>query len=128
MIPLCPLQVNLYGHPLAGFCWENHGRAALAAEGFEPVNGWECLYVHRKDQLFLNVYVDDFHMAGNAMTMKTMWTKLRKRMGLDTPVPFDGNIYLGCQQQDITISPDMVKDKQKFACAYLSIPLHFKTG
>ena len=31
--------------------------------GFEKVKGWECLYVHREDQLFLSVYVDDFKLA-----------------------------------------------------------------
>ena len=62
--PVCPLLRNLYGHPLAGLIWEKHCQKAILKAGFEKIPGWECLYVHRKQKLFLSVYVDDFRMAG----------------------------------------------------------------
>ena len=63
--PVCLLKRNLYGHPLAGLFWEKHAHKAIVSEGFEKCKGWECLYVHKKQQLFLSIYVDDFKMAGN---------------------------------------------------------------
>ena len=61
--PVCKLKLNLYGHPLAGLFSETHCREALIACGFEAVKGWECLYKHAKDGIFISVYVDDFKMA-----------------------------------------------------------------
>ena len=53
--PVVKLRLNLYGHPLAGLYWEKHCRSAILQCGFEPVKGWECLYKHYKEQLFLSV-------------------------------------------------------------------------
>ena len=46
--PVCPLERNLYGHPLAGLLWERHLEQALFELGWEKVQSWECLYVHRE--------------------------------------------------------------------------------
>ena len=62
--PVVLLKRALYGHPLAGLYWEQHCRKAIKDLGFEPVIGWECLYVHREKHLVLSVYVDDFKLAG----------------------------------------------------------------
>ena len=62
--PVGPLLRNLCGHPLAGLIWEKHCQRAILKAGFEKIPGWECLLVHRRKQLFLSVYVDDFRMAG----------------------------------------------------------------
>ena len=50
--PVVPLELNLYGHPLAGLLWEKGCAERLQKEGFERVIGWECLYVHRKEKCF----------------------------------------------------------------------------
>lgn len=65
-IRLFLLSLALYGHPLAGLFRGKHIAKLFLERGFEPVKGWECLYVHRNDKLFLSVYVDDFKMAGKA--------------------------------------------------------------
>ena len=62
--PVCPLERNLYGHPFAGLFWERHLEKALQKLKWEKILGWECLYVHREQQRFLSVYVDDFKMVG----------------------------------------------------------------
>jgi len=62
--PVVPLELNLYGHPLAGLLWEKYQESILLKLGFEKVTSWECLYVHRDKQLFLSGYVDDYKMAG----------------------------------------------------------------
>ena len=62
--PVVPLELNLYGHPLAGLLWEKFQEEILLKLGFEKVVSWECLYVHRQKQFFLSAYVDDYKMAG----------------------------------------------------------------
>ena len=64
--------------------------------GWEHVTGWESLYVHRKDQLFMSVYVDDFHLAGKEDKMVPMWERIRsKGIKLGKTIPFSGGTYLG---------------------------------
>ena len=46
---------------------------------------WECLFVHRKQRLFLSVYVDDIKMSGKKQNMAPMWKKLMKHVYLDEP-------------------------------------------
>ena len=43
-----PLERNLYGHPLAGLCWEIQIEEALLELGWEKKPNWECMFVHRK--------------------------------------------------------------------------------
>ena len=80
--PVCRLIRNLYGHPQAGLYWEKHCKQALLRCGFEPVKDWECLYLHRRKQLFVSVYVDDFKMAGKAASLSPMWEELGKHLSL----------------------------------------------
>ena len=47
--PVVRLYKALYGHPLAGLYWEKHCRQILLDFGWEPVKGWECLYLHRHE-------------------------------------------------------------------------------
>ena len=104
--PVCKLIRNLYGHPSAGLYWEKHCRKAILRCGFEPVKGWECLHMHRKKQLFLSVYVDDFKMAGNASNLASMWKELGKLLDLEEPAPLHDNVYLGCGQDSLTEVPE----------------------
>ena len=62
--PVVPLERNLYGHPLAGLLWERQFEEALFEFGWEKIQNWECMFVHRKQMLFLSVYVDDIQMDG----------------------------------------------------------------
>ena len=67
--PVCQLVTNLYGHPLAGLLWDKCSQKKIISCGFEKVLGWESLYVHKRLQVFLGVYVDDFHAAGKATSL-----------------------------------------------------------
>ena len=51
-------------HPLTGLLWERHFGEVLMELRWERVQNWECLSVHRKQGLFLSVYVDDIKVAG----------------------------------------------------------------
>ena len=62
--PVVLLERNLYGHPLARLFWERQFEEALLEPGWENIPNWECMFVHRKQGLFLSVYVDDIKLAG----------------------------------------------------------------
>ena len=115
--PVVPLRVNLYGHPLAGLIWEKSCKERLYKAGFELAKGWESLYVHKKSGIWLSVYVDDFHMAGPEQEMKKMWKILDKHIDLDPPNPFNNNVFLGCEQEDIetkSLGSELIKQKSEF--------------
>ena len=58
--PVCPLILNLYGHPDAGTYWQDHCDTHLRAQNFEPVDEWPSCYFHKELKCLLIVYVDDF--------------------------------------------------------------------
>ena len=58
---------------MAGVYWERHCHARLKEAGFEKIPGWECTFFHRKLQLFLSVYVDDFKLAGKKENLSAGW-------------------------------------------------------
>ena len=62
--PVCRLWMNLYGHPIAGLLWQNAAHHKITAAGFQPIDGWECLYLNKELKVFLSVHVDDFKIAG----------------------------------------------------------------
>ena len=109
--PVCPLVRNIYGHPLAGLLWEKGSQQRILRCGFEKVKGWESLYLHRKLQVFLGVYVDDFHLAGRKKNLPEVWRLLKEEIDLDPPVPFNGNTYLGCLQNDVEIPEEVIHEK-----------------
>ena len=53
------------------------------------------MFVHRKEELFLSVSVDDIKMAGKKQNMGPMWKKLMKNVDLDEPTSFHVHVYLG---------------------------------
>ena len=124
--PVCLLRVNLYGHPLAGLYWEKFCQHQLFAIGFKKVPGWECLYVHKEAGLFLSIYVDDFQMAGKEASLEPMWKKLGEKLELEPAVPMDGNVYLGCGQQNVATDLDNVKMiREAYYTIYIYIYVHW---
>ena len=85
------LERNLYGHPLAGLWWERQFEEVLMGVGWKKVPNWECLFVHRKQGLFLLVFVDHIRMAGKT---------LMKFVDLGEPTSFLDHVYLGCIQRE----------------------------
>ena len=61
---MVPLERNLYDHPLARLLWKRQLEEALSELGWEKIQNWEGMFVHRKQGLFLSVYVDDIKMVG----------------------------------------------------------------
>ena len=63
----------------------------------------ESPYAHKKMKRFLEVYVDDIHVAGREENLSPMWKKLKEVNEVDPPVPFHENTYLGCTQRKIKV-------------------------
>ena len=101
--PVCQLRLSLYGHPMSGKYWENHFTDKLLKCNFEPIPGWECLFVHKQLKWILSVYVDDFKLVGKTENLKAGW-KLITDSGLvlDPPTPLGD--YLGCGQFPVHVS------------------------
>ena len=73
---------------MSGKYWENHFTDKLLKCNFEPVPGWECLFVHKPLKLILSVYVDDFKLVGKTENLKAGWKLITDRgLGLDPPTP-----------------------------------------
>ena len=64
--PVYNLKKALYGHPDAGTFWEEKCDQHVRKVGFEPVGEeWPSCYVHKRMNLFLVIYVDDFQDVGS---------------------------------------------------------------
>ena len=118
--PVVPLDRNLYGHPLAGLLWEKYLEHQLSKIGWRKVRGWECLYLHPKDKLFLSVYVDDFKLVGKQANIKPMWAKIRKYIELDPETPMVDRVYLGCTQREVQPNRKVIEEKQKLFAQLMS--------
>ena len=111
--PVCPLERNLYGHPLAGLLWERYLEDALFEMKWEKLPGWECLYVHRDQQLFLSVYVDDFKMVGKTENIPKMWKAMQRKMDLEPETELSDNVYLGCNQRVAEPNQQLLHEKNR---------------
>ena len=102
--PVVLLERNLHGHPFAGLLCERQFEEVLLGLGLEKVPNWECLFVHRKQGLFLSVYVDDIKMAGRKRKKAPMWKNLMKLVDLGEPASFLDHVYLGCTQRECKVN------------------------
>ena len=74
---------------------------------------WECLFVHRKQWLFLSVYVDDIKMAGKKRNMAPMWKKLMKNVAIDEPASFLDHGNLECTQRECKPNETIIEQYTK---------------
>ena len=111
--PVCPLERNLCGDPLAGLLWERHLEEALFKMNCEKLQGWECLYVHREQQLFVSVYVDDFKIMGKVEKISKMWKRMRKEIDLEPETELSDNVYLGCNQRLTVPNERLLQEKNE---------------
>ena len=99
--PVVPLERNLYGHPLPGLSWERQFEKVLLESEWEKVPNWECLFVQRKQQLFLSVYVDDIKKkTGKKQNLAPVWMKLMKNVDLHEPTSFLDHVYWRWTQRE----------------------------
>ena len=98
--PAVPLLLALYGHPDSGGHWEEHCDYHLVSKGWTPIPEWKSCYWHPQLQLVLNVYVDDFKLAGPKKNLAKGWELLRKNIQMEQPqrIGSEGTQFLGCRQ------------------------------
>ena len=111
--PVVPLERNLHGHPSAGLLWERQFEEVLLELEGEKVPNWECLFVHRKQGLFLSICVDDINIAGKKQNLAPMWKKLMKNVNLDEASSFFYHVYLGCVQRECKPNETMIEEYTK---------------
>ena len=58
--------------------------------GWDKIPHWQCLFVHRKQDLFLSEFVDDIKMVGTKQNLSPMWKKL---VYLGEPTSFLDHVY-----------------------------------
>ena len=93
--PVVPLEMNLYGHLLAGLLCERQFEKILLKHGWEKIPNWESLFVHFEIILFL-ICVCGWHKIGWKETKS--WsdvetTQQRSRFGRTNIFP--GSCILG---------------------------------
>ena len=76
------MVLNLYGHPTAGFNWQDHAEEIVLNEGFVRVskNAWVSVFYHPQLRVVLVIYVDDFKCTGVKAMVDQAWQKLRKKI------------------------------------------------
>ena len=68
------LQASCEKDNLRRFYWNSVGKKYRIGQ---------CLFVHRRQGLFLSVYVDDIKMAGRQQNTAPKWKKLMKNVDLE---------------------------------------------
>ena len=94
---------NLYGHPSAVLLWERQFEEVSVELGWEKIPNCEFMFVHRKQGLFLSVFVDDIKMAEQKQNLAPMWKRLMKHKDIDEPISFLDHVYLGCKPNEAII-------------------------
>ena len=65
------------------------------------VPNWECLFVHRKQGLFLSVDVDDIKNGWKEAQYGSHMEAIGEQcVGLDEPTSFLDHVFLGCTQRE----------------------------
>ena len=111
--PVVPLERNSNGHPLAGHLWERQIEEVLLELRREKVPNWECLSVHRRQGLFLLVFVEDIKMSGKKQNFAPMWKNLMKHVDLDEQTSFLDHVYLGCTQRECKVNENVIDQIQR---------------
>ena len=65
------------------------------------------MFAHRKQRLFLSVYVDDIKIAGKKQNMAPMWETLMNKLDLDEPTSFPDHVSLGCTQRERKVNENV---------------------
>ena len=94
--PVCPLVLNLYGHPDAGGYWEIHLEGHLHTAGFRKIKGgaWRSVFFHPKLKLMLVVYINDFKLSGPKCNLAAGWKAVQENVEIGEPEPLGK--FLGC--------------------------------
>ena len=74
--------------------------------GEEP--NLECLSVHRKQRLFVSIYVDDIKMARKKQNTTSTWEKLGKNADLGGSISCLDHVCLGCTRRESKVIENVI--------------------
>ena len=69
--------------------------------------------MHKKNGLFLPVYVDEIKMIGKKQNMDPMWKILQIEIDIENPTPSIDQVYLSCTQREAKVDPRAVHSKNE---------------
>ena len=92
--PVCVLRKSLYGHPESGAIWDKKLHKIMRSLGFETLEGTPGFFYHKKDQVEVTVYVDDFILIAPPHLEKRIWAALSEQITFKDP-PEILSRYLG---------------------------------
>ena len=92
---------------MAGLFWEGQVEEALLELGWDNVPNREGLFVHRRQGLFLSVFVDDIKLGGKKQNMAPTWKKWMKNVDLDEPTSFLDHAFLGWTQRECKLNENI---------------------
>ena len=78
------------------------------------------MFVHRNEEKFLSVSVDDIKMGGKIQNMTPMWKKVMKNMDIDESTSFLDHVYLGCSQCECKPNETIIEQYRKIFESRLS--------
>ena len=76
---------------------------------------------HRKQGLFLWVYVNDMKMAGGKQDMAPTWKKWMKLVDLGEPTSFLDHVFLGCTQRQCKPNEIIIEEHRKMFESRISV-------
>ena len=76
----------------------------------ETIPNWECSFVHRRQGLFLSVYVDGIKLAGRNQNLNTMRQKLMKFVDLGELASILDHVYLGCTKRECKSNGSIIEE------------------
>ena len=111
--PVVPLERNLHGHQHAGLLWKRQFEEVLLELGWEKVSNWECLFVHRRQKLFLSVNVDAIKMAGKNQNVGSYVEEIDENVDVDKPTSFLDHAHSGCTRRECKPNDAIVQGYKK---------------
>ena len=104
-----PARTLTCGNPLGT---EDAGGAADARME-NKLRCFACVYVQRKMQLFLSIYVDDIKTAKKNGNWGTVWKHWSKTIVLEDPTPLLSQAYLCCIQLRVEMDHWQINEKRR---------------
>ena len=86
--PCVRLYKSLYGHPEAGYHWDQRFKKVMAEMGATHcADTFQSTYYFKDSGLLLTLYVDDMVLSGPTVAHDPFWQQVRKFIEIEEPAP-----------------------------------------
>ena len=88
--PCVRLWKSLYGHPEAGYHWDQRFKQIMSEIGaVHCADTFQSTYYIKESRLLLTLYVDDIVLSGPEENHQDFWKMLQKHTEIEDPTPVD---------------------------------------